>query len=112
MSKGLHLLKSEFFRVLAHPTRIRILEQLAHGERTVQELQAALALDQPVVSQHLAVLRGRSVVAARRQGTQAHYTLTSPLIADVLRLSREFLNRQLSESRSLLRELRREGRRA
>jgi DNA-binding transcriptional ArsR family regulator len=112
MSTGLPLLKSEFFRVMAHPTRIRILEQLAHGERTVQELQAALALDQPVVSQHLAVLRGRSVVAARREGTQAYYTLTSPLIADVLRLSREFLNRQLSESRSLLRELRREGRRA
>jgi len=112
MSTELHLLKSEFFRVMAHPTRVRILEQLVHGERTVQELQAALALDQPVVSQHLAVLRGRSVVAARREGTQAHYALTSPLIADVLRLSREFLNRQLSESRSLLRELRREGRRA
>ena len=112
MSTGLPLLKSEFFRVMAHPTRIRILEQLVHGERTVQELQAALALDQPVVSQHLAVLRGRRVVAARREGTQAYYTLTSPLIADVLGLSREFLNRQLSESRSLLRELRREGRRA
>jgi ArsR family transcriptional regulator len=112
MSIGLHLLKSEFFRVMAHPTRIRILEQLVHGERTVQELQAVLALDQPVVSQHLAVLRGRSVVVARREGTQAYYTLTSPLIADVLRLSRAFLNRQLSESRSLLRELRREGRRA
>jgi ArsR family transcriptional regulator len=106
------LLKSEFFRVMAHPTRIRILEQLVHGERTVQELQAALALDQPIVSQHLAVLRGRRVVMARREGTQAYYMLTSPLIADVLRLSREFLNRQLSESRSLLRELRREGRRA
>lgn len=97
---------------MAHPTRIRILEQLVHGERTVQQLQAALILDQPIVSQHLAVLRGGHVVAARREGTQAYYMLTSPLIADVLGLSRKFLNRQLSENRSLLRELRREGRSA
>jgi len=111
MSTTLHLLKSEFFRVLAHPTRIRILEQLVQGERTVHDLQTLLVLDQPIVSQHLSVLRGRGVVMVRRQGTQAYYTLTSPLVAEVLRVSREFLNRQLSESRSMLRELRREGRR-
>jgi DNA-binding transcriptional ArsR family regulator len=108
---GLQVLKSEFFRVLANPTRIRILEQLVRDERTVQELQRALTLDQPLVSQHLAVLRGRSVVTVRREGTQAYYALASPLVADILRLSREFLNRHLSESRSMLRELRREGRR-
>ncbi len=111
MTTGLQLLKSEFFRVLAHPTRIRILEQLVQGERTVQDLQGALTLDQPIVSQQLSVLRTRNVVTVRREGSQAHYALASPLIADVLRLSREFLNRQLSESRSMLRELRREGRR-
>lgn len=111
MTTALQLLKSEFFRVLANPTRIRILEQLVTGGRTVQELQAALVLDQPIVSQQLAVLRGRGVVAVRREGTQACYTLASPLVADVLRVSREFLNRQLTESRSMLRELQREGRR-
>jgi ArsR family transcriptional regulator len=112
MATGLQVLKSEFFRVLANPTRIRVLEHLVQGERTVQDLQAALALDQPIVSQHLAVLRGRGVVTVRREGTQAHYALASPLVADVLRVSREFLNRQLSESRSMLRELQRETRRA
>ena len=111
MTIGLPLLKSDFFRVLANPTRIRILEQLVPGERTVQHLQTALALDQPIVSQQLAVLRGRQVVTVRREGTQAYYSLASPLIADVLRVSREFLSRQLSDNRSLLRELQREGRR-
>lgn len=111
MITSLQQLKSEFFRVLANPTRIRILEQLAQGERTVQDLQSALTLEQPIVSQQLAVLRGRSVVTVRREGVQAYYTLASPLIADVLRVSREFLNHQLSESRSMLRELQREGRR-
>ena len=111
MPTSLQLLKSDFFRVLAHPTRIRLLEELVQGERTVQDLQAGLSLDQPLVSQHLALLRGRGVVVARREGTQAYYALASPLVADVLRLSREFLNHQLSESRSMLRELQREGRR-
>jgi DNA-binding transcriptional ArsR family regulator len=108
---ALPVLKSDFFRVLANPTRIRILEQLVQGERTVQDLQTALTLDQPIVSQQLAVLRGRQVVTVRREGTQAYYSLASPLIADVLRVSREFLSRQLSDNRSLLRELQREGRR-
>jgi ArsR family transcriptional regulator len=111
MQTRLHVLKSEFFRVLANPTRIRLLEQLVDGERTVQDLQHALTLDQPIVSQHLAVLRGRGVVTVRREGTQAYYALASPLIGDVLLVAREFLNRHLSESRSMLRELQRETRR-
>ena len=104
-------LKSQFFRVLAHPTRIRILEQLAQGERSVQQLQAALGLDQPIVSQHLAALRAKNVVTVRRTGTQAHYALRSPLVADLLRVARDLLNHHLSESRSMLRELQREERR-
>lgn len=111
MPTALQLLKSELFRVLANPTRIRILEQLVAGERTVQDLQTSLSLDQPIVSQQLAVLRGRKVVVVRREGTLAYYTVASPLVADILRLSREFLNQQLSDNRSILRELQREGRR-
>ena len=112
MPSELPALKADLFRALAHPTRIRILELLAPGEQTVQELQDALGLDQPVVSQHLAALRARHLVAARKTGTLAHYTLRSPLVADLLRVAREFLNRQLTESQSMLRELRREHRRS
>ena len=54
----LQVFKAEFFRALAHPVRIRILEILSIGERSVQELQDTLQLDQPLVSQQLAVLRG------------------------------------------------------
>ena len=107
----LQALKADLFRALAHPARIRILELLAVRERTVQELQDALELDQPVVSQHLAALRARRLVVARREGTLAHYTLRSPLVADLLRVSREFLSDRLAESQSMLRALRREKRR-
>jgi DNA-binding transcriptional ArsR family regulator len=110
MPTALQVLKSELFRALAHPTRIRILDQLVAGERTVQDLQDVLGLGQPVVSQHLAALRAKNVVTARRERTQAYYSLRSPLIADLLRVSREFLNHHLSESQSMLRELQRERR--
>ena len=116
MSTPLQELKSDLFRALAHPTRIRILERLVPGPQSVQDLQNALTLDQPIVSQHLAALRARNVVTVRREGTQAHYALRSPLIADLLRVAREFLNHHLSEqqteSESMLRELKRERRKA
>jgi DNA-binding transcriptional ArsR family regulator len=111
MPTTLPTVKADLFRALAHPTRIRILERLVDGERTVQTLQEALALDQPIVSQHLAALRAKNVVTVRRVGTLAFYALRSPLVADLLRVARELLNHQLSESRSMLRELQREQRR-
>jgi ArsR family transcriptional regulator len=110
MPTQLQVLKSDLFRALAHPTRIRLLEQLVAGERTVQDLQDLLDLDQPIVSQHLAALRGKNVVSVRRERTLAYYSLRSPLVADLLRVSREFLSQHLSESQSMLRELQKERR--
>jgi DNA-binding transcriptional ArsR family regulator len=111
MPTTLPALKSELFRALAHPTRIRILERLVEGERTVQDLQEALTLEQPIVSQHLAALRAKNVVTVRRERTLAYYTLRSPLVAELLRVSRELLSHHLTESQSMLRELQREQRR-
>jgi DNA-binding transcriptional ArsR family regulator len=63
---SLQAFKADFFRALAHPLRIRILETLGTGERTVQELQQILGLDQPIVSQQLAVLSVHSPECAWR----------------------------------------------
>src|SRR5438093_13027813 len=67
--------KAEFFKALAHPIRIRILELLRGHERGVRELQAALDLDQSTVSQQLAVLRAKNVVVASREGTAVRYAI-------------------------------------
>jgi hypothetical protein len=56
-SDPVYVLKAQLFRVLGHPIRIRILELLLEGERTVGDLQAALRLDSSGTSQHLAALR-------------------------------------------------------
>jgi DNA-binding transcriptional ArsR family regulator len=107
----LQTFKARFFRALAHPTRIRILEILARGERTVQELQEALTLEQPIVSQQLAVLRNQDIVTAQKEGLSVRYALRDPLIGELLHVARRIFNNRLINTRGLLRELQREARR-
>jgi DNA-binding transcriptional ArsR family regulator len=106
----LQTFKAAFFKALAHPVRIRILEELVHGERSVQEIQSALGLDQPVVSQQLSVLRANNVVVGRKAGASVRYTLRDQLVADLLDVARQIFNNQLSGTRTLLRELQKEHR--
>ena len=108
----LQIFKARFFRALAHPTRIRILEILVRGGRTVQELQDALALDQPLVSQQLAVLRNQGIVSARKEGLSVRYAVRDPLLGALLDVARRIFNNHFHNTRGLLRELRREGRRS
>ena len=110
-SHDLQVFKADFFKALAHPVRIRLLEVLRHGERSVQELQAALGLDQSAVSQQLAVLRGKHVVVARKEGTTVHYAMRDPRVGALLDTARAIFNAQLSGSQTMLRALQRETRR-
>jgi len=111
ISGELQSFKARFFRALAHPTRIRLLEILVRGDRTVQELQEALTLGQPIVSQQLAVLRNQSIVSAQKEGLSVRYALRDPLVGDLLDMARRIFDNHLANTRGLLRELRREGRR-
>jgi DNA-binding transcriptional ArsR family regulator len=108
---ALPVFKAGFFRALAHPVRIRILETLSSGDRSVQELQRALDLEQSVVSQQLAVLRGRNIVTSRKVGTTVRYALSDPLVTRLLAVAREIFNNHLVGTQSMLKELQREGRR-
>ena len=107
----LQTFKARFFRALAHPARIRILETLANGDRSVQELQEALALGQPVVSQQLAVLRNQGLVTSEKQGLSVRYSLRDPAIAELLAVARRIFNNHLVDTGGMLRELQREARR-
>jgi ArsR family transcriptional regulator len=109
-SPELQVFKAEFFKALAHPLRIRILEVLRAGERSVQDLQATLGADQSAVSKQLGLLRARAVVEARKAGTTVYYTVRDPLVGDLLDVARRIFNNQLVDSRTMLRELRRETR--
>jgi DNA-binding transcriptional ArsR family regulator len=106
----LQVFKAGFFRALAHPVRIRILELLVKGDRSVQELQEALALEQPVVSQQLAVLRSNNIVSGRKDGVSVRYAVRDPLIGTLLETARQIFNNHLVGTRDLLRRLKREDR--
>ena len=81
------------------------------GGRTVQELQEALDLDQPIVSQQLAVLRNQNVVSAHKEGLSVRYTRARPAGGELLAVARAIFNNHFANSRGLLRELQREARR-
>jgi DNA-binding transcriptional ArsR family regulator len=103
--------KAEFFKALAHPIRIRILEILVRGERSVHELQEALGIDQPTVSQQLAVLRAKNIVEARKDGTAVWYTVRDVSIQELLEIARRIFDNHLIGTQTMLRDLRREARR-
>jgi DNA-binding transcriptional ArsR family regulator len=110
-SGSLQAFKAEFFKALGHPVRIRILERLISGARSVQDLQEALDLEQPIVSQHLAMLRAKNIVKARKEGTTVWYTISVAPIDELLAIARRIFDSQLIDSQTMLRELRRERRR-
>ncbi|MDP2628200.1 MAG: metalloregulator ArsR/SmtB family transcription factor [Candidatus Rokubacteria bacterium] len=107
----LQAFKAEFFKALAHPIRIRILEILVSGGRSVHELQEALGLDQPAVSQQLAVLRAKNIVEARKEGTGVRYAVRDASLREFLDTARRIFDNQLIGTQTMLRELRREARR-
>lgn len=97
--------KASLFRVLGHPARVRILELLREGERSVGALQAELGLDSGGTSQHLAALRRIGLVESRREGTSVYYRVDDQRVFELLAVGRAIITRQLAEQQSLLREL-------
>lgn len=105
MPDSLRQFKAEIFQALAHPTRIAILEQLRDGEVTAGTFGERLGLEQANLSQHLAVLRAKQIVATRKAGNQVFYSVRDPLILDVLDLMRRYFHKQLGESLALMEEM-------
>jgi DNA-binding transcriptional ArsR family regulator len=105
MHQPLHRFKAEFFKALGHPIRLVILEQLADGEKSVNELQVALSMDQSSVSQQLAVLRTRNIVETRRDGTTVYYRVRDPLIFQLLEVARAIFNNHLIDTQAMLQQL-------
>jgi ArsR family transcriptional regulator len=98
----LRLFKAEFFKALAHPGRIKMLEALREGEKTVAELQTLLDDEQASASQHLAVLRHKNIVVTRKDGTTVYYSARDPLLFDLLDVGRAIFNNHLSDTREML----------
>lgn len=108
MEGNLQQFKAEFFKALAHPMRIRILEVLSEGERNVNELQAVLGSEGSAVSQQLAVLRAKNLVNSVKEGTTVVYSLRDPMLKELLIVARRIFDNHLVEAISLLEGIRNE----
>ena len=104
-TRPVHEVKANLFRVLGHPARVRILELLRDGERSVGTLQGELGLDSGGTSQHLAALRRIGLVESRREGTSVYYRIADARVFDLLEAGRAIITRRLAEQQSILQEL-------
>lgn len=98
--------KSDLFRALAHPVRVRVLELLVDRPMTVAALRADVGVEASSLSQQLAVLRGAGVVTATRRGTTVEYAVASPAVTELLAAGRAVLSDVWSGTGDMLAELR------
>jgi DNA-binding transcriptional ArsR family regulator len=108
MQSMLREYKASIFQALAHPTRIAILEALRDGEVSARAIQDRLGIEQANLSQHLAILRSRQIVSARKDGNQVFYSLRNKALIRVLDMMRQYFQANLADAVQMLGEVKAE----
>ena len=85
-------LLAKYFRGIGNPVRLRVLELLADGERSVGELATLLGQPQPKISNHLACLRWCGYVATRREHRTIYYRIADKRVGKIIQLARDILS--------------------
>jgi DNA-binding transcriptional ArsR family regulator len=104
---ALRKFKAGIFKVLAHPTRIRIIEILRSGELSVGVILEQVAVEPANLSQHLSVLRQSHLVVTRKHGNQVLYNLRDPLLIEVLDAMRKYFQKHFEDSFEMLKQMER-----
>ncbi len=105
VTRPIYQVKADFFKTLGHPARIRVLELLREGERTVAQLIPEVGLEPSHLSQQLGVLRRANLVQTRKVGSAVYYSVTDPQVFELLEVAKRILTSTLLESHALLAEL-------
>ena len=105
MRQQLSEFKADFFKALAHPLRISILDALRDGELTVNEISQRFEVEQANASQQLAVLRNGNIVVTRKEGANVYYSVSDKSIFKLLDAAKEIFNHHLVGVRSMLEEI-------
>jgi DNA-binding transcriptional ArsR family regulator len=98
-------LKAQFFKTLGHPARIRVLEVLSDGPRSVSALQPDVGIEASHLSQQLAVLRRAGVVDSERDGSSVIYSISDPQVLELLAVAKQILTTSLTGTQDLLDDL-------
>src|SRR3989338_6041661 len=88
---------------MASPTRLKIMNLLREGEKSVEELKKQLELPKANLSQHLGILRQRGIVSSSRAGLNIYYKVTNPKMIKACDILREVLFELMQESEKLAR---------
>jgi len=102
MNVDIQNFKADFFKALAHPLRIRILELLAEGDKNVNEIQTLVGTEGSAVSQQLSVLRSKNIVVGTKDGNRVLYSLRDPMIVDLLNIAKQIFNNHLIDTITML----------
>ncbi|MGK2939011.1 MAG: ArsR/SmtB family transcription factor [Solirubrobacteraceae bacterium] len=102
----LYQAKAEFFRILGHPARIRILELLCERDHAVHELLAAIEIEPSNLSQQLGVLRRAGLVHQHREAGEVRYAIAVPEVRTLLLSARELLSTLIDDQAELRARLR------
>jgi ArsR family transcriptional regulator len=105
LNRPLNEVKAELFKALGHPARVRVLEVLCDGERSVGELQPLVGIEASHLSQQLGVLRRAGLVVFRKDGNTVIYALRDPLVEELLVVAKRLLLATLTQTRDLLEDL-------
>jgi ArsR family transcriptional regulator, virulence genes transcriptional regulator len=97
----LYKLKAELCKTFSDPKRLMIISELRGGEKSVGELVDTLKTPQAAVSRHLAVLRHRGVVIARREGVSIFYSLANPKIIEACDIVHQVLLDQMASNKEM-----------
>ena len=98
--------KAELFKAIGHPARIRVLEVLSEGERSVSDMQPLVGIESSHLSQQLGILRRAGLVTTRKEGASVIYSLAEPMLAELLAVAKRLLISSLVQNESLLADLR------
>lgn len=105
LNKEAYKVQAEFCKALAHPIRLEIIDLLKNGEKTVSELMQRIGIKQAALSQHLAILRERGVVAGRKEGMNTYYSLRKIEIVDACSMIRGVLRDLIVERHKMVKSL-------
>jgi len=102
VSDDVHALHAEVCKLFTSPVRLKMLEALGKGERTVEELTRLMRISQPNTSQHLSLLRKTGIVSARKEGSNVYYSLRDPRLLDALKNMKAVLFDILNERQNAI----------
>lgn len=105
MEEKMFQMHAEVCKSLSSPTRLKILNSVRGGEKSVKELTKLLGLHKANLSQHLAILRQRKIVIARREGLNIYYSIANPKLVKACDILREILFEQIREDEKLVRSM-------